>query len=153
MTSKASLLGLALLSLALPFGIQNTATGLQAAFSDAAFIGVWRGQLEGLPAVDIVISNEGGQLTGGILFYFHVRVDVNHAWTSTPGLPEPMFNIRIQGDALHFQVSHRRAHPPRTLNDPPVSFKLAILGHNKAELVNETESSPSPPVALVRSDY
>jgi hypothetical protein len=151
MTSKASLFGLALLSLALPFGVQNTATGLQASFGDSGFIGVWRGQIEGLPAVDIVLSNEGGQLTGGILFYFHIRLDVNHPWTSAPGLPEPMFNIKIEGSALHFQVSHRRAHPPRTLNDPPVSFRLTIVGHNKAELVNETEKAPPTPIN--RSEY
>ena len=151
MTSKASLIGLALLSLALPFGIQNTAPALQASFSEAAFIGVWRAQLEGLPAVDIVISNEGGQLTGGILFYFHLRLDANQPWTSRPGLPEPLFNIKMAGDTLHFQVSHRRAHPPRTLNDPPVSFRLSIVGPDKANLVNETESAG--PLAMVRSDY
>ena len=116
------------------------------------FTGVWRGQMDDLPAVDIVISTEGGQLTGGILFYFHTRTDVNHPWTSKPGLPEPMFNMKIEGGTLHFRVSHRRAHPPRTLNDPPVQFRLTLTDPDKAEFVNESESARGPLVMTRRDD-
>ncbi len=116
--------------------------------------GVWRGQMEGLPAVDLVISDESGTLTGAVLFYFHLRKTVNDPWSSTPGLPEPLFNLKLDGKMLTFQVSHRRAHPPRTLTDPPVQFRLRLTGPNKAELVNESESrSPGPGLNLVRSEY
>lgn len=113
--------------------------------------GVWRGQMDGLPAVTLVVSDEGGNLSGAVLFYFHMRKTVNDPYTSTPGLPEPMFRLNFDGTALTFQVSHRRAHPPRTLSDPPVPFRLTLTGQNQGELANEKETRPG--LALVRSDY
>lgn len=115
----------------------------------ARITGVWRGQMDGLPAVTMVISDEGGSLTGAVLFYFHMRKTVNDPYTSTPGLPEPMFNLHLDGNTLTFQVSHRRAHPPRTLNDPPVQFHLKVTGPNQGEFVNEKEG---PGLALIRND-
>ena len=57
--------------------------------------------------------------------------------TSTPGIPEPLFNPKLEGQSLVFEVSHRRAHPPGTLSDPPVHFRLKLLDHDKAELYVE----------------
>ena len=119
------------------------------ALNEGQFVGVWRGQMRGLPGADIVITNEPGQLTGAILFYLQTRSDLSDPWTATPGLPEPMFNLKIEGNTLCFRVSHRRAHPPRTLNDPPVSFRLTVTGPDKAELVSVTGSAP--PVVMLRS--
>lgn len=113
-------------------------------------VGVWRGQFEGLPEASIVISDEGDQVTGAILFYFHSRPNVNSPWTSKPGLPEPMFDMKLDGSTLKFKVSHRRAHPPGSLNDPPVHFHLTLTGPDKADLVNEAEG---PPLAMTRSAY
>ncbi|HSZ15993.1 MAG TPA: hypothetical protein VK764_02760 [Terracidiphilus sp.] len=117
--------------------------------------GVWRGQMDGLPAVTLVISEEGGSLAGAIAFDLHRRATVNDPWTSTPGVPEPMFNLKFDGNALQFQVSHRRAQPPRTLSDPPVSFHLTRTGPEKAELVNDSEPANENARALVlqRSEY
>jgi hypothetical protein len=81
--------------------------------ANAQFVGVWRGQFDNLPGVDMVVTDEGGQFTGAVLFYLHIRPDVNHPYTSTAGLPEPMLNLKFDGSTLTFQVSHRRAHPPR----------------------------------------
>jgi hypothetical protein len=110
--------------------------------------GVWRGQMDGLPAVTMVISDEGGSLSGAISFYLHLRTTENAPWTSKPGLPEPIFNSRFDGKTLQFQLSHRRAHPPRTLFDPAVSCHLTLTGPEKAELVNESEpTNEKPPVS------
>ena len=114
------------------------------------FVGVWRGQFEGLPEASIVISDEGGQVTGAILFYFHSRPDVKSPWTSKPGLPEPMFDMKLDGSTLKFKVSHRRAHPPGSLNDPPVPFHLTLTGPDKADLLNEAEG---PPMGMTRTAY
>jgi hypothetical protein len=114
------------------------------------FAGVWRGQLDGLPAVDLVINDEGGELHGAVLFYLHMRQDRNKPYTSTPGLPEPIFDLKQEGRTLRFEVSHRRAHPPATLHDPPMMFHLRFTEPGRAELVNETESGPR--VVLTRSD-
>ena len=117
------------------------------------FAGVWRGQTDNLPAVDIVITDEGGDgLHGAILFYFHFRPDVNAPWTSKPGLPEPLFNMRVEGEMLRFEVSHRHAHPPRTLKDPPVPFRLKLIGPDRVEIVNDNERN-GPPLILTKSAY
>lgn len=120
--------------------------------NSSRFAGVWRGQFDGLPGVDLVISDEGGQLHGAALFYLHIRRDVNSPYTSTPGLPAPMFDLNEDGQTLRFAVSHRRAHPPGTQNDPPVPFRLKLIGPDRAELVNEHESV-GPQMVLTRSDY
>jgi hypothetical protein len=115
------------------------------------FVGVWRGQFDSLPGVDLVISDENSELHGAILFYFHVRRDLNSPYTSTAGLPEPVFNLSAQGQTLRFQVSHRRAHPPQTLQDAPKNFHLKLIGPDRAELMNESESAPV--VQMKRTDY
>ena len=120
--------------------------------SPSKFTGVWRGQMDQLPGVAMVITEEGGDLHGGILFYFHMRKDGHSAYTSKPGLPEPMFDLKMDGQTLKFDVSHRRAHPPRTLHDAPVHFLLKLDGPDKAELLNESEGD-GPAVVLTRSDY
>jgi hypothetical protein len=119
-------------------------------------LGVWRAEADGLPAVTLTVTDEGGSLSGAILFYFHQRKSVNDPYTSTPGLPEPIFHPAFDGQTLTFQVSHRRAHPPRTLSDPPVTLTLRITGrdstgHIQGELTNVTEHSPSYPIT--KSDH
>jgi len=113
--------------------------------------GVWRGQMNDLPALTLVVTDEGGGLSGAVLFYFLTRKTENDPWTSTPGLPEPVLHLRVEGDTISFDVSHRRAHPPRTLNDPPVHFHLRLTAPNQSELVNESEHSPA--FILTRSEY
>lgn len=116
----------------------------------APVLGVWRAEMNGLPAFDLVVSDESGPLTGAIVFYLQKRVDVNHPYRATPGLPAPILNPIFDGKTLTFQVSHRGAHPPRTLSDPPVSFALTLDQDGKAQLVNKNEFGP---ITLTHSDY
>lgn len=113
-------------------------------------LGVWRAQMDGLPAVTLTVTNEGGRLAGAVLFYL-LRRDEKGTASSSPGIPEPLLNPTFDGKVLTFQVSHRRAHPPRTLTDPPVNFRLTLTGTNKGKFVNKDEDSPA--IQLVRSDY
>jgi hypothetical protein len=115
------------------------------------FTGVWRGQFDNLPGIDLVITEEGSGLRGAILFYLHKRPDKNTPYTSTPGLPEPILNLRVDGQTMLFQVSHRRAHPPRTLHDPPVNFHLKLTAPDQAQLVNDSERAPM--LTMKRTDY
>ncbi|MGA2910028.1 MAG: hypothetical protein ABSE36_20220 [Terracidiphilus sp.] len=107
--------------------------------------------INGLPGITLVVTDEGGGLTGAVLFYFQERKTVNDPWTATPGIPEPMLRVLFDGKDLTFQISHRRAHPPRSLSDPPVEFRLTLTGPNQAALVNENEKGPG--FVLTRSDY
>lgn len=121
--------------------------------SAASIEGIWRCQMEDLPAVTLTVTDEGGSLTGAVLFYLHRR-EPGQPVTATPGVPEPLFNPRFDGKTLTFQVSHRRAHPPGSLNDGPVNFALKLDGADRAEFVNENEHDLNAPVyVLVKSAY
>lgn len=116
----------------------------------ASIVGVWRADMDGLPFITLTITNETGSLSGAVLFYLHRR-DEGKPLISTPGIPEPLFNPKFDGKTLTFQVSHRRAHPPGSLSDAPVSFRLKLTGADKGELVNQNENSSG--LVLVRTDY
>ncbi len=60
--------------------------------------GLWRGQVDGLPALAITISDEGGEFTGAILFYM-IRREDGQPPRSTPGTPEPTNDWRHPNDA------------------------------------------------------
>ncbi len=109
---------------------------MAAAGTTTALTGVWRAQLEGVPALVMTITDEGGELTGAILFYM-IRRDPGQPPRSSPGNPEPMFNLKFDGKALDFRVSHLRAHGAKTANDPPVRFRLTVTGRDEARLVRE----------------
>jgi hypothetical protein len=119
----------------------------------APVVGVWRSQMEGLPAMTLTVTDEGGSLTGAVLFYLHRR-EPGKAVTATPGVPEPLFHPQFDGHTLTFQVSHRRAHPPGSLQDGPVTFRLMLDGAGNAALVNESENDPKAPAyVLVKRAY
>jgi hypothetical protein len=107
-----------------------------AADKNAAITGVWRGQMDSLPALVMTISDEGGDLTGAMLFYL-IRRDEGKPPQSSPGIPEPLFNLKFDGKVLDFRMSHRRSHGARTANDPPVGFRLKITGPNEGLLLRE----------------
>lgn len=109
----------------------------------AQITGVWRGQMNDLPAVTLTITDEAGALSGAIPFYLHQRKTVNDPYSSTPGIPEPLLNPTFDGQTLTFQVSHRRAHPPGTLSNLPVTFHLKLIETARAELINASGHSPA----------
>jgi len=129
----------------------QTAYAASDAGNASSIAGVWRGEMGGLPAVALVISDEREGLSGAVLFYFQERKTANDSWISAPGLPEPMLRMHFEGVTLTFQISHRRAHPPRTQSDPPVNLRLTLTGPNQASLANESERGPA--LVVTRSEY
>jgi hypothetical protein len=121
--------------------------------STAPIVGIWRCEMDGLPAVTLNVTDESGSLKGAVLFYLHRR-NPGQPVTATPGVPEPLFDPKFDGKVLRFQVSHRRAHPPGSLQDVPVSFELKLNDDGKAELVNQSEPDLNMPVFIfARSAY
>jgi len=98
---------------------------------NAAIVGLWCGKMEGLTCIRMAIEEEDGKLMGAALFYL-IRRDPGAAPTASPGFPSPMISPSFDGKTLTFKISHRHAHPPQTLNDPPVSFRLELTGPDKA---------------------
>jgi hypothetical protein len=117
---------------------------------EAAVSGVWRGQFEGLPWATVTLTDEGGGVSGAIVFYLHRR-DPGGQLSSTPSVPEPLLNPHFVGRVLSFAVSHRHAHPPGSLTDAPIHLRIDFTNKDHATLLNQDESDPS--AALERSDY
>ena len=113
-------------------------------------LGVWRADADGAPFVTLNITNEGGVLTGAVLFYLH-HADPGQAVSSTPGIPEPLLHVTLDGAMLSFQVSHRRAHAPGSLPASPVHFQLKLTGPDKGTLIRENDESAT--IELTRSDW
>ena len=101
------------------------------------FVGVWRAMMDDLPAVVMTVTDEGDSLSGAILFYL-IRRDEGKPPTSSPGIPEPMFNLKFNEKVLSFKVSHRRAHPG-TQSDPPGTFRLRVTGPDEGVLVRRED--------------
>jgi hypothetical protein len=142
---------LALLMALAALPILPQTTNASAVQDVSKFVGVWRGQFDNLPGVDLVIDNEGGSLHGAVVFYLHKRPDVNSAYTSTPGLPGPLLNPHVVGQTLYFKLSRRLAHAPRTLHDPPADFHLTITGPVQGALGSDSEAAPG--LLMKRADY
>jgi hypothetical protein len=137
--------------ISLVLGTMTMACALSAQTNgNEGLVGVWQGQMDTLPAVTLTVTDEGGGLSGAVVFYLIKRSStMSEPTTSTPGAPEPLLNLKRKGSVLEFEVSHRRAHPPKTLSDPPVHFHLKLTGPDRSELVNESEAS-SPALVLIR---
>ena len=141
------------LALAMLAGSGVAQTDAPANIGVKSIVGIWRSQMEGLPAITLTVTDEGGSLTGAVLFYLHRR-DPGQETTATPGVPEPLFNPKFEGRTLTFQVSHRRAHPPGSLEDAPVTFRVTLDDADHAVLMNESENDPKAPVyVLSKSAY
>jgi len=123
----------------------EAATADNEATNHAAIEGVWRARMDNLPAVTLNITYESGSLSGAILFYL-LRKEPGKDETATPGIPEPLIDPKFDGVTLTFAVSHRRAHPPATLSDPPARFRLQISGPGKGKLVNELQPDMGPEI-------
>jgi hypothetical protein len=115
-----------------------------------AITGIWRGELFGLPAATLNITDEAGPLQGAMLFYL-IRRDESKPVSSSPGVPEPLFNPKFNGKSLIFQLSHRHAHADTT-SDPPVTFRLDLTGPEEAKLVRVPQDGP-PFIKMVREKH
>src|SRR5262249_54834438 len=100
---------------------------------NSAVAGVWNGDMYGVRAVTLELHEQGGKLNGTILFYL-IRHNDGLPPRSALGTPEPLIDSVFDGNVLTFKVSHKNAHPPQTLNDPPVSFRLELETSKKANL-------------------
>jgi hypothetical protein len=76
-----------------------------------------------------------------MLFYL-IRRDEGKLPTSSPGIPEPLFNPQFDGKSLTFQLSHRHAHAD-TASDTPVTFRLDLTGPDEAKLVRIPQDGPA----------
>jgi hypothetical protein len=135
----------------IPLLLVSTLMAVPATTADSPIEGTWRGRIHDLPAVVLTVKDDGGKLSGTILFYFMRRKTEHDPWQvdTKHSIPLPLIDPRFDGKTISFQVSHKEAHPPRTLNDPPSSFQMRLTGKGEAELRNLSENQ-GPGLKMVR---
>jgi hypothetical protein len=128
-----------------------TLMAVPAAPADSPIAGTWRGNMYDLPAIVLTVKDDGGKLSGTIIFYFLHRNTEHDPWQvdTKHSIPMSLIDPKFDGKTISFQVSHKEAHPPRTLNDPPSSFQMRLTGTGEGEFRNLTEKQ-SPAVKMVR---
>jgi hypothetical protein len=142
-----TLCSVALLAVAATCAQTSASKAASPAQGNSSIVGVWRAQDQGLPFVTLNLNQEEGTLSGAILFYLHRR-DPGQPATSSPGVPEPILHPSFDGKVLTFAVDHRQAHPPATLNTPPVQFTVILEGPGKAQLYRDQD--PAAKVEMVK---
>lgn len=105
----------------------------QSPTSASALLGQWQGKMQSQPSLAMTAEKEDGKLMGAVLFYV-IRPNLSGAPAASPGFPEPMIQPRSDGQTLSFKVSHRQAHPMRTLNDPRPGLRLELTCPDRAHL-------------------
>ena len=103
----------------------------------AAWVGVWQGQLEGLPGVTLTLSDDLGMLNGTIVFT--LIKNGNIAGHVTHLLLRP----RVDGNTLSFQVKREGDHPAI------VDMTLELTNDNTGLLGCPT-CGEAPPTAMAK---
>jgi biopolymer transport protein ExbD len=118
--------------------------------AESPLVGTWQGKIHDLPAVTLNLHDTGGKLSGDIVFYM-IRNDGAGYYedSKAAGSPTELTNVKFDGTALTFEVSHRNAHPPRTLNDAePVKFRLTLTGDGVGNLDRLNYGADDEPLIL-----
>jgi hypothetical protein len=119
--------------------VLNASTSDAKATSAASnLVGVWHGEYRGLPWVTVTLTDEGGTLSGAVLFYLH-RQTAGAAETATAGVPEPLLDPHFDGTTLSFRVSAHHAGRPASLDEPPIPMTIEFIDADHVRLVNQQD--------------
>jgi hypothetical protein len=95
------------------------------------FAGVWEGSVNDLPGVEIMIRDNGGELSGNVGFYFQKRANESEKWHVDSKTTLAMLAVKIEGNVLSFETIHHKTHDSPELG-PNVKFQMELTGANEA---------------------
>lgn len=113
------------------------------------FTGNWEGRVNGLPAVELALTQLDGKVSGEITFPFHQR-GADGKWEVKRRDSGPMLVSNLQGRTLTFEVTHHKCHGCSELG-PNVKFRMNLTGPDEARLfMIESQPTDSPGLRLIR---
>ncbi len=112
------------------------------------FLGTWEGRLNDLPALDLSISEKGGQIGGVIWFHFQRRGADGKWHVEGDKYAQPLLLPKVEGKNLTFEVVHHRTHGSPDLG-PNARFRMELIGPNAAMLYKLDDNPPPPPLKLI----
>ncbi|HEY6272043.1 MAG TPA: biopolymer transporter ExbD [Terriglobales bacterium] len=133
-----------------PAGSAQSAT---ASNERPSFAGTWKGTMNDLPGIELVIQEAGKKVSGGIVFYFQERADVNSPWRVRGDYSVPLLKTRAEGKVLTFEVQHHVCHGCLELGRN-VAFRMELAKPNEARLarLEDDGAEAGPQVMLIRGN-
>jgi hypothetical protein len=94
---------------------------------DAAWTGVWKGELDGQPSVTLTLADDGGTLGGTVVLNIVERQDGGEAH-AIAGEPHMLLHTQADAKTLTFQITR----PDRS--QEPMRFTVALDDGGKARI-------------------
>ena len=122
-------------------------SGMSAGTSPLA--GIWEGQTNGLPAIQLRIHESAGQPAGDIVFYFQQR-QPNGPWAVKSEHTTPLLKVNVEGETMTFEVTHHKSHGSSELG-PNAKFRVDRISDRELRLFKvDSGSEPGPGLKLTR---
>ncbi len=115
--------------------------------SDAPWIGVWQGKLEGLPGVILTLADDTGELGGSIVFN---AVDSSHTRV-VESEAHVLMHPHVDGASLSFQVKRTGDFLKRSVDARELQMTVTLVEGGKAQLRCLNCGSDSPVTELERA--
>lgn len=113
-----------------------------------SFAGTWEGKQNDLPAVELALRNDHGQISGTIGFYFQTRgADGKWHLDGNPPYTVPLLSPKLEGAVLTFETIHHKKHGSPELG-PNNRYRVTFIGPKEARLqifrygAKENDSQP-----------
>jgi hypothetical protein len=117
--------------------------------STSPFAGIWEGQTNGLPAIELRVQDSAGKPAGDIVFYFQERKS-DGPWTVKSDHTVPMLNVKTEGKMMTFEVTHHKSHGSSELG-PNVKFRVQWINGQELRLFKvDPATEPGPGLKLTR---
>ena len=109
---------------------------------NAAWVGVWQGELDGQPSVTLTLAEDTGELGGTVVFNMVSREDGSARVIGSEA--HVLMHPHIDGETLSFQVKQTR-------NNRELQVAVTITAACKAQLRCLNCGEDSPAAELVRA--
>jgi hypothetical protein len=109
-----------------------------AATSNSPIAGTWTARLHDQPCIKLTVSDNGGKLSGSIIFYFLVLE--NGSWKVRGAAAVDLINPRLEGKTFVFEVPHAKKHGSTAPADQEIkTFRMRLTGKNRAVFKNAAD--------------
>jgi biopolymer transport protein ExbD len=112
--------------------------------ANSLFAGMWRGEVNHLPAIQLEVNEVGGKLGGEIVFDMQSRIDDGSPWRVTGEYRAPLRRPHVESGALLFEVEHHVCHDCPELG-PNAQFRMELASPDEARLWNLSEPTGANP--------
>lgn len=118
--------------------------------------GTWEGTENDLPAVELTLRNDHGQIGGTVGFYFQTR-GADGKWQSDgkPPFTVPLLSPKLDGNVLTFETIHHKQHGSPELG-PNNRYRVVFVNAGEARLQifrhGAPESDVQPGLKLIRHE-